>query len=372
MQLGESNTPNPTQAPTNTVRPAERPIVSDSQAQWTEHPGTHITQLPAADLGQLTVNGASTDTVDSSTSKAISSGGIAVADGLVRTASTTFQQLAGSSMSSWQGSLLSTIAVESIRTTTGIVRGGLSVGVPSRAQMGLMGIWAANAVTMTVGHLVAYSLGADQGVATMLIMASVVPGMAVDWWMFKEKPTATKLLCGAVFLGGCYIALGAPGVLAPAAIGAWVGIKSLIACQLAVNEGVRRKMALLREEQPDKHHFSNEQAMLWVGGTSLAMLAPAAVVAGAFNSITSYPVSFWVGTVGMAAAVVVSTGLSLAVYSGGKSSVFSRKMITTATSIAATIGVGALCFGESLTVGKIIGGGLVLAAALALTFKKEK
>jgi hypothetical protein len=47
-------------------------------------------------------------------------------------------------------------------------------------------------------------------------------------------------------------------------------------------------------------------------------------------------------------------------------------MITTATSVAATIGVAALCFGESLSVGKVIGGALVLATAAVLTLKNER
>lgn len=296
---------------------------------------------------------------------------VATLDGLVRTGSTCSQNLIGETLKSVPGATLSTLAVEATRTAVGLVRGGTSAGLPSIKQASLMAVWSVNAVAMTVGHLLAFRLGADQGVANMIVMSSILPGIVVDSVAFKDRPSQTKIASSALLLAGCYIALGAPGLATGAAIGGWVAIKAGIACALAINEGVRRKMVVLKEQDPVKHNFSSAQAMVWVGGISLALLTPVAALSGAFNNLAQYSPSFWLGTAGMAAAVVVSTVLSLAVYVGG-GSVVARKVVTTATAVVGTIATGALFFSESLTAYKIIGAALVVAATVILALEKKK
>lgn len=296
---------------------------------------------------------------------------IAAVDGLVRTASVSFQQLVGAGLQTAPGAMLSTIAVEGIRFASGCITGGLRVARPSSAQMSLMGIWSFNASVMTIGHIVAYSKSADQGVANMIVMSSIIPGMLIDVLFFRDPPTKSKVAASLLLLGGCYTALGAPGIATGAALGSWVAIKAAIACGIAINEGARRKMAALKTQDPEKHNYTGSQAMVWVGGLSLAMLAPAAIGFGAFKNIANYSPTFWLGTAGMAAAVVVSTVLSLAVYVGG-GSVVARKVVTTATSVVGTMAAGTLLFDESFSLYKLFGGVMVLGATVVLAIGDRK
>lgn len=106
----------------------------------------------------------------------------ALGDGLARTFSSFLQKTAGLSMLSWHSALISNAVIELVRALTGYstsIASGQKLQV-SKKQLILIGLIAFNATCMTVLHLVSYNLDADQGVATLILLCSIVPRALID------------------------------------------------------------------------------------------------------------------------------------------------------------------------------------------------
>jgi len=292
----------------------------------------------------------------------------AVYDGVVRAGSTACQKLAGTALNSWHGALFSTAIIECVRVCAGIfgvVKNPQSLQM-SRPMFLLILVWAINAVVMTVLHIYSYEVGADQGIATLIVLCAIVPGAIIDDVFFGDRLSKRRISGILLFLLGAYCALGLPGLWSSATLSDWVYFKVIVAVLLAINEGVRRKLAKMPEYRGAKDYRPH----IWVGGLSLAMLSVAIVSTGAFQQVTNFSGLFWLGSGLMGVAVTISTVLSLVVYQG-KGSVTARKFLTSTTTLVLAIVSGALFYGEPLNIAKFVGLSLFIVAFMAFDDKGE-
>lgn len=284
---------------------------------------------------------------------------IAATDGLVRSFSTACQNLAGKALTSAEGSLIATATIELLRLTTGLSTLALKqTKIQTEFKnLCLMFVWALFAVVMTVLHVYSYEIGADQGIATMIVLGGIIPGALIDRYWFGD-PLPTKRIAGmGVFLVAAWSALNFPGKSAVLLLPSWVYFKVIIAGLLAVNEAVRRTLMNV----PPERRITTEQSQFWVGAFALTLLMAAALHTQVWTKLAAYQLNFWLGTLGMGTAVVISTALSLQVYKF-PGSITTRKLVSNTTVMITSVIVGVTLFGEPFTAGKALAMVLFVAA----------
>lgn len=284
----------------------------------------------------------------------------AVLDGAARAGSTVFQKLAGTSLASIDGILISNWIIELIRFVFGIIGvrvQGIGVGLSRRQRRLLLSI-AAVATIMTILHLYSYEIGADQGVATFILLLSIIPGAAIDRIFFKTPILRTQILGIIVFLVAGWCFLDFPGTQELLGLPWWVRTKAIVALLLAINEGQRRILASTMEGEKT---IAPTQMAFWVGFLSLLMLSVTLVVTGWWHSVVDLSHQAVVASLGMGTMVVLSTiGGILSYTLGGNITV--KKFLANSTSLILAIIFGVVVHSESLTIGKIIGVPFVLLA----------
>jgi drug/metabolite transporter (DMT)-like permease len=218
---------------------------------------------------------------------------------------------------------------------------------------------------MTCLHIASYEQGADQGIAVLALQTSIIWGVLFDWVFFKNTPSKGQVVGVGVLLLATYSAVDFPGLYRSEALPWWVWIKLLIAFMLGINEMTRRKLA---EEIPGETRINPVVSSFYVGSISLTFLVPL-IIANAGGVFKSMSLSFFLSSALLGWLVVISTVLSLIPYLAG-SNILLRKFFGNATALTLSILSGALIFNEAITLGKVIGFGLVVVSFLL--FDRER
>lgn len=247
------------------------------------------------------------------------------------------------------GAFLVTLVIGAVQMTGGLLialfrKEKLFTSLPKIFGSIIFGVIAS---IMTVLIVYTFTIeGADIGIATFLIMLSIVPGAIIDKKFFFEHISRRKLIgiilyiiTGFVFL----IDFKTQNLFF--IFQKWMWPPLVIALLLAINEGITRKIS--SKIQPFANNF-------WIGLTTIVVSSFGLLFLNSFANIKIIPVKFWLVTVVMGLIVVLMISCKLLAYKAG-GNIATKQLIMQGTYLIAANFLGWLIYKEVWTMGKTIG-----------------
>lgn len=293
----------------------------------------------------------------------------AVGEGLTKTVSSLFGKLIGVTGGSLPMAALAGVVIGSIQCLSGFA--GFLAGrnkTDGKKIAALFPDWRSvrwailfglmASIFGTIWGIYTFTLGADIGVRTLLIMGSIIPGAMMDRIFWREKLTASQILGIIVFLAAAWAMLDFPNLVMIAALPIWVPAVLVITFTQAINE------ALSRAASVKLNHWVNN---FWVGGTTVfSCLAAIMVMASVFGGLALNPTPVFVGGALLIGIIVVPMiAFKLLSYKGG-GTIAMKKIVMQGTYLVTAVVAGILVYNEPFTVGKVIGTALFFVS-VALT-----
>lgn len=210
----------------------------------------------------------------------------------------------------------------------------------------------------TIWGIYTFTLGADIGIRTLLIMGSIIPGAIMDRIFWREKLTTPQILGVVVFLGAAWAMLDFPALDMILALPVWVPAVLVITFTQAINE------ALSRAASAKLNHWVNN---FWVGLTSIVSCLIAIMLLAIFSGGAKLDLTlpFIFGALMVGIIVVPMIAWKLLSYAGG-GTIAMKKIIMQGTYLVTAVIAGIMVYDEPFTVGKMIGTALFFVS-VALT-----
>ena len=210
----------------------------------------------------------------------------------------------------------------------------------------------------TIWSIYTFTLGADIGIRTLLIMGSIIPGAILDRIFWREKLTGSQILGIVVFLAAAWAMLDFPDLGQLIALPVWVPAVLVLTFTQSINEALTRAASV--KLSPWVNNF-------WVGSTTMVSCLGAILVLvifsdGAKLDLTS---TFILGAVMLGVLVVPMIAWKLLSYAGG-GTIAMKKVIMQGTYLITAVIAGVLAYHEPLTAGKIAGT-ILFFVSVALT-----
>lgn len=206
-----------------------------------------------------------------------------------------------------------------------------------------------------------FSIGADLGVRTLIVIGGIIPGAALGMALFRDSFSTRNLAGVALFLAAVWAMLDFP---AHASLEPWVWWTIVIACLGAVNEVAKRKSG---------NALPQEAYSFWIGVSTILWCALGFSLFGpGLAAAAGEKPAVWVSALVLA---VMSPAMALAgffAYKVGaeKATIHEKKFVMDIVYLVLVTAVGIAAFNEPITIGKFAG---VLLAPFAylLLMKKE-
>jgi hypothetical protein len=284
---------------------------------------------------------------------------LAIGEGLMKTLSAIFQKLAGTAMGTLEMGCLGAAIIGLIQMLSGFA----GVAAQSRASeeplrslvpnlrsvLGVLTMGFLSGVFGTTLSIYTFTLGADMGVRTLLISASVIPSSIIASIIWPKTDTlGLRQYAGiGMFVLAMWAMLGFPDMATLATLDSWVWLVFALAASNSANELLSRAMAL---------RFSAWANNFWVGlstmSFSLMFLVGLALFGGGITLTLSGPFLFGIIAIGF--TVVAMLSFKIWTYQGG-GTIALKKIIMPGTYLVSAIAAGAMLYGEPVTAGKLAG-----------------
>lgn len=297
----------------------------------------------------------------------------AVLEGLAKTASAVFQKKVGVVMGTLEMGCVAAALIGIVQMASGLIWWGRkSIRDPKLVATLVPDVWSVACLVFiglisgifgTVLSIYTFTLGADMGVRTLLISASILPAsiVAAIIWPKTDGLGARQWAGIAVFLVAMWVMLGSPNLGQIFSLQMWVWVVLLLALTNGLTELLSRVMALKVDAWVNN---------FWVGASttffSLTLLVILGLVYGGVNlSLSS---AFLGGVVVIGMIVVAMITFKVWTYQGG-GTIALKKIIMPGTYLFTSILAGAALYGEPLTFEKFLGA-VLWVVSIALTDKK--
>mgnify|MGYP001573418874 CR=1 FL=1 len=291
----------------------------------------------------------------------------AVGEGVAKTVSSLSGKLIGTTGGSLAMSALAGTVIGAIQCLSGFMGflAGQRVGTKLTALFPdlrsvrwaiMFGLMAS--IFGTVWSIYTFTLGADIGIRTLLIMGSIIPGAILDRIFWREKMTAPQILGILVFLVAAWAMLDFPSLGTIASLPIWVPAVLVITFTQSINEALSRAASVKLD------HWVNN---FWVGGTTvLSCLSVILLLAVFSDKLTLNPTPIFVAGAMLTGIIVVPMiAFKLLSYKGG-GTIAMKKIIMQGTYLITAVLAGIVVYHEPLTMGKGVGTGLFFVS-VALT-----
>lgn len=210
------------------------------------------------------------------------------------------------------------------------------------------------AVASTVLALTVFLLGGDVGVNTFIITLSIVPGAMIDKVFFGHPLNSRQWLGVAVAILAGYSILGWPSLSHFLGLPLWVWLSFCNMMTVAINQGITQR---IKDVDPFVKNF-------WGGATTVILCALGIIAlghSGLFVNFSDQMQKLWLVSAVIGGIVVGMWSFNLLSYKGG-ASIAIKKLVMNGSYLTSAMLLAIPIFGESLTVGKIVGVLLFLGA----------
>lgn len=291
----------------------------------------------------------------------------AVLEGVCKAIGTLFAKLVGREMGTLEMGAVAAIMIGAIQAASGLCGVFVkSIGnpehirtlVPDRRSVLLAIAFGAFAGLFgTIWSIYTFTLGADIGIRTLLIMCSIIPS-AIIGRIFWKDPLGIKQIFGiAIFLVAVWVMFDFPTVDVLLHLPTWALATLVITFTQPIQEVLSRAASVKLD--PWVNNF-------WVGSSTIFFCTLALIVLFALSENFTFEVRsqmFVFGTVVMAFIVVAAISFKLLTYKTG--GLFALKnIVMQSTYLFGAIYAGVLVWDEPLTTGKIVGPFIAIIAFL--------
>jgi len=278
----------------------------------------------------------------------------AVAEGGTKTANRLISKFLGVVTGSFFGAVLATLITAVVQTIGGFfgsLATGQSLKIPSKQLIGSV-VFGINAAIM--GWLTVFVFtypGADIGVVTFMVTASIIPGAFLDWIFFSHPLKTRQWLGVIIFLFAGWAILDFPGLAIFSNLPPWLGWAIFLPLLLAINEAITQAQgrAKLRPLHPLVSNF-------WIGLTTILVSGIALIfLIHSLSQFITLPLAYWIGSIAKGIIAVGMISFKLLSYKWG-GSIALKKLIMHSTYLVSATLLGAMFYAdESLTFGKLVG-----------------
>lgn len=270
----------------------------------------------------------------------------AVLEGLMKTASSSFQKIAGSASSNFAGTLL----VAGIIGLTQVIfaltyllikKEGLLIdrkGIFGSMLFGLV------AFSSTVFGIITFLKGGDVSVNTFIITLSIVPGMIIDIVFFKYKPRNQEWLGMIIAIIAGWAVLNFPTTNIKS-LPTWVCFSFGNMLCLSINQGISQK---IKNISPMFKNF-------WGGMVALILATTVIILIGRSSLFLSFTDNkiLWFTSALIGLIVIAMWSFNLLSYRDG-ASIALKKLVMSSTYLLGAMLLGYIIFQEKITIGKLV------------------
>jgi len=256
-------------------------------------------------------------------------------------------QTVGMASASFSGATISAIVIGLVQIIGGLAGSKifkLSLRLKPQHLIGSLLLGGITGLTAILSVATFTCPGADVGVSTFLITMSVVPGAFVDSFVFRDRLNQRQWGGVAVFLLAGYAMLNFPNLQGLLHLELWVWLSLGVALMAVASETTSK---WIREINPLVNNF--------YGGISAVVICTLILIGakgwGLINQLTP---RFWLGTIAIGGIAIVIISLKTTTYNRG-ARIALKKVMMQGTLLTATNILGAVIYGEAITIGKVVG-----------------
>lgn len=272
----------------------------------------------------------------------------AVGEGLTKTTSSVFGKLIGRIMGTLEMGCVAGIIIGFIQMIFGFSGSKKSLLVPNKRSI----MWAIvfgfmASIFGTVWGFYTFTLGADIGIRTLLIMGSIIPGALIGRIFWRDSLGLPHISGIMIFLLAAWAMLDFPSLNMLWKLPIWVPAVLVITFTQPINEVLSRKASA------ELNHWVNN---FWVGASTIFFCALALVVLAVFTDGLQLNITgiFVFGSVIIGALVVAMIAFKLLSYATGGTIALKNLVMGGILLITSAI-AGIIIYHEPLTFGKVIG-----------------
>lgn len=279
----------------------------------------------------------------------------AVGEGLSKTVSDVFAKLIGKVMGTIEMGCIAGMIIGFIQMISGwlgFARAKISSKksflIPDkRSVMWAIGFGFMASIFGTVWSIYTFTLGADIGIRTLLIMGSIVPGAIIGRIFWKDSLGLPHTSGIIVFLFAVWAMLDFPSLNMLLKLPIWVPAVLVITFTQSINE------ALSRKASAKLNHWVNN---FWVGASTIFFCALAFVILIIFSSKLGLHITrtFIFGAVVIGVIVVTMIAFKLLSYATG-GTIALKNLIMGGIWLTTSAIAGIIIYNEPFTLGKVIG-----------------
>lgn len=287
----------------------------------------------------------------------------AVGEGLTKTVSSLVQKTVGREMGTLVMGAVAGIIIGIIQCASGLAsffkRSKKVSLVPEVRSVMWALIFGFMASTFgTIWSIYTFTLGADIGIRTLLIMGSIIPGAIMDRVIWKDEFKAPQILGIFVFLVAVWAMLDFPSAKMVLHLPVWVPAVLVITFTQSINEALSRASSVKMD--PWVNNF-------WVGGSSVfccitALVAMVLFSGGATLKLTN---TFLLGSIVLGGIVIFMIALKMLSYFGG-GTIALKKVVMNGVFLVTSATAGIIVYNEPFTAGKVVGA-ILFFVSFALT-----
>lgn len=206
--------------------------------------------------------------------------------------------------------------------------------------IGSIGFGIFGVIAICLSFLV-FARGGQLSIHVFITSMSIVPGALIDRFVFKHYLSMRQWSGVLVAVVAAYVMLGMPSFDGVTGLQLWVWFSFGTMIAMAINQGITQH---IKDVDPFVKNF-------W-GGTTIFILAGIGLTIFGGNPISSYPYKLTLVSVIIGALSVLLWTVNVLAYKDG-ASIAIKKLVVNGSYLGVALVVGAMGFGEEVTLYKI-------------------
>ena len=269
----------------------------------------------------------------------------AVAEGLTKTASRTFQKVAGTASNNWGGAFLVAGIIGFVQVASSLIiisKNGERIFGDLKGMFGSI-LFGLLALTSTVFGIATFLYGGDISTSTFIVTLSIVPGMMIDIIFFKYQAKSKEWLGIVVAILAGWAVLDFPRLNSLSSFPTWVWFAFGTMMTVAINQGITQSV---RKVSPMFKNFWGGMVALVGAPIAMFMIGEEKLLLSFFDNKILWFTSATIGFI-----VIAMWSFNLLSYKEG-ASIALKKLVMNGTYLLSTMILGNLIFHEEITTGK--------------------
>jgi len=267
-------------------------------------------------------------------------------EAVTRTAARSFLNIVGRVSSSLAEVALATTIIGFVQVTIGFIKArSLSKNLLTKKKeiVGACAFGVLAAIVTILGFRV-YMLGGDLGVDTFITTLSIIPGLFLDWWIFKHPPEKRHWPALILALTAAYFILGRPSLGDVLLLPTWIGLSFISMFLIAGNQGISQA---IKDIDPFVKNF-------WGGLTQVVTMLIFLPFVYNSESIGKNFLKIMLVAVCVGVINVCMWYFNQKSYNEG-AYIALKKLVLNGTFLSLAVITGVLFFGNTLTLDKVLG-----------------